>query len=603
MKTLLKTLSLGLAILLASCSQDLGEEVLKATNQSVTVKLSIEAEVEDEDLRGSLRNLTATFHKANNWIPEISKLKKGDQLSLNLVFSNGEGLIHRQATFTADEQGKLVFAGDIDVPGYNVDKPWYVTAIYGGIKNNDAYNYTPKLYALTDGDKFGINAPSGGIDIPYMSGWTLITSSKNTKTHDPEGVFKLKLRPLGYLLRLQVTNARDHKIALRRFEIESEDFTLNANFSPSNKLTDMQKGLYPNVSDFSYSEGQGRSIPTANNENELDRGDKIPTTSKTYLAWVMPLKKVAADATFTAKVLHYKKGAEWIFPFKVKVKGEAEFGMGGLSGVKSLKIRNDYKIYRIPYTIDYVALGNIDKAGKEVAEGQLGYNFSWNEYKKDIYISRDGYTMDPGDWINILPRSNSKTTAEYTTYNGRHTTRDGTEFFNGDPATVNIYGYTDIKNTDSYKRGSNGSTRILYAVRKLTSVSLGIKGAFRYTMEQNGDITVEMVHLDGKYNSSPSIDEVSTSKYWDDAYAYGEVVKRIFPGQGTRAGLSRAGNRETYYMGISTTDKLQAPMWNYDFGRVGHYIPEGGISSTIERQVRIKRDELVDLRPNPIPHP
>lgn len=178
MKTLLKTLSLGLAILLASCSQDLGEEVLKATNQSVTVKLSIEAEVEDEDLRGSLRNLTATFHKANNWIPEISKLKKGDQLSLNLVFSNGEGLIHRQATFTADEQGKLVFAGDIDVPGYNVDKPWYVTAIYGGIKNNDAYNYTPKLYALTDGDKFGINAPSGGIDIPYMSGWTLITSSK-----------------------------------------------------------------------------------------------------------------------------------------------------------------------------------------------------------------------------------------------------------------------------------------------------------------------------------------------------------------------------------------------------------------------------------------
>lgn len=79
------------------------------------------------------------------------------------------------------------------------------------------------------------------------------------------------------------------------------------------------------------------------------------------------------------------------------------------------------------------------------------------------------------------------------------------------------------------------------------------------------------------------MDEISQASFWTEAYEYGEVIKREFPGQG----------RNTYYMGV-TNGSLSATEFRWSDG--GIYMNQNTSSQT--HLVRFKKSEmqLVDAR-------
>lgn len=611
MKNLLQALSLSAAMLLASCSQDKGGEVLNTSiAKPVNVNLSIEADLEDDALRSSLRSLSATFSKENNWRPEIAELVPGQTVPLNLVFTDGTTMSHHQSIpFTVTQEGKLQYKGDIAVPGYNTTSKWYVTAIYGGAfsgntnavdTNPDAfYGYAPQMYQLGEKQTLAVGTSYGGLNIPFMSGWTPVEGSNNPNTQAPEGYFKVKLRPFGYLLRINIENRRDHKLFLARFDpsedSEAEFFT-NVNFKLSKNLQDLQQGSYPITvkRDGNVGEGNARLI-NAGVGVDIERGDKTATKAGTFLMWVMPKDKITRPTTYTLNAVHYKNGAEWNFPFKLTLTPEAEVGRGGVSSLKTLIIPNDHKIYRKLYDIDYVALGNIDASGNEVAEGEQGANFTYTAYSRNVNIgSRNGRNMTPETWMNILPRSSGHTAFDY---DGATAIRDGAMFFNGKTDEVTDY------YSNTYRKAVSGSMYILYGIRTITpsvSGSTGKKAAFRYHLGEKGTMLVEMVHLDGKYNTTKSLSDISNDNYWSTATEYGEVVKRMFPG-GRAYPQTKSGTRSNtfYYMGIrSGGTALGGTIWNYGVGGIGINLNSGGIGSSAERQVRLVKSTPQNLHPN-----
>lgn len=618
MKNLLQALSLSAAILLASCSQDKGGEVLSTASiaKPVNVNLSIEADLEDDALRSSLRSLSATFSKENNWRPEIAELAPGQTVPLNLVFTDGTTMSHHQSIpFTVTQEGKLQYKGDIAVPGYNTTSKWYVTAIYGGAFSGDAnnpdafYGYAPQMYQLGENQTLAVGTSYGGLNIPFMSGWTPVEGSNNPNTQAPEGYFKVKLRPFGYLLRINIENRRDHKLFLARFDpsedSEAEFFT-NVNFKLSKNLQDLQQGAYPITvkRDGNPGEGNARLI-NAGVGVDIERGDKTATKAGTFLLWVMPKDKITSPTTYTLNAVHYKNGAEWNFPFKLTLTPEAEVGRGGISGLKTLIIPNDHKIYRKLYDIDFVALGNMAADGTQLAEGVVGYSNTYNEYNKNYRtnatIKRYGTDMTPNNWSSILPKASNFNDLS-NGYDGG-SSGDGWNYFNGQlgkPTT------TKADQLDgSYQKAVVGGDYVVYAVRTLPSPTMpGKKGAFRYAVDTNGNLTVEMIHLDGNYNNSPSIDNVSTESYWSTARQYGEVVKRVFPVSDGQYFNKNGGAGYTYgYVAVRPDGSNGASiLWNRGSGRVGINLDVTGALSfnyKLKRQVRLMLDEPQPVRANP----
>lgn len=619
MKNLLQALSLSAAILLASCSQDKGGEVLSTASiaKPVNVNLSIEADLEDDALRSSLRSLSATFSKENNWRPEIAELVPGQTVPLNLVFTDGTTMSHHQSIpFTVTQEGKLQYKGDIAVPGYNTTSKWYVTAIYGGAFSGDAnnpdafYGYAPQMYQLGENQTLAVGTSYGGLNIPFMSGWTPVEGSNNPNTQAPEGYFKVKLRPFGYLLRINIENRRDHKLFLARFDpsedSEAEFFT-NVNFKLSKNLQDLQQGAYPITvkRDGNVGEGNARLI-NAGVGVDIERGDKTATKAGTFLMWVMPKDKITSPTTYTLNAVHYKNGAEWNFPFKLTLTPEAEVGRGGVSSLKTLIIPNDHKIYRKLYDIDYVALGNMADDGTQLAEGVVGYSNTYNEYNKNYRtnatIKRYGTDMTPNNWSSILPQA-SNTTYLSNIYDAAGNS-DGWSYFDGRSGEPNNPRDKAIRD-GSYMKTVIGSDYVTYAIRTLPSSTMpGKKGAFRYAVDTNGNLTVEMVHLDGNYNNSPSIASVSTESYWSTARQYGEVVKRVFPVTDGEILNKYNGRSTTYgYVAVRQDGSNGASiLWNRGAGRVGINLDVTGTTSfnyKLKRQVRLMLDEPQPVRVNP----
>lgn len=300
-------------MLLASCSQDKGGEVLNTSiAKPVNVNLSIEADLEDDALRSSLRSLSATFSKENNWRPEIAELVPGQTVPLNLVFTDGTTMSHHQSIpFTVTQEGKLQYKGDIAVPGYNTTSKWYVTAIYGGAfegdlnSSNAHYGYAPQMYKVGDKQQFVIGTDAGGLNIPYMSGWTPVEGAINPQDNAAEGYFEVRLRPIGYLLRIQVENRRDHKLAIKRFEPATKGFYLNANFSLSTNAEALKNGAYPTPVErpnYNGNEGNGRFVEGGAGI-ELERGDKTATKSEAFLVWIMPKDKITKKTTVKLNAL------------------------------------------------------------------------------------------------------------------------------------------------------------------------------------------------------------------------------------------------------------------------------------------------------------
>lgn len=601
MKTLFKAVSLGLAILLASCSQDKGQEVLRPSNTPVPVSLKMEVDIEDDELRSGLRGMTATFNKDKNWRPEISELRPGDIVPLNLIFSNGNGLVHRTVDFKVNNLKKLVYYGEIDVPGYSSANQWYVTAIRYGKKNGDSYAFAPQMYEVRGAERiFNLSDAIGALHIPYMSGWTPIKDSSTQV--QARGSFSVKLRPLGYLLRLKIENRRDHKISLKKILSATRPATIftgtptyyfDANFTPDNRIEAMRSGTYPMVSAFVTPDNQTRPLlfSDAPNGIELDAAGGDNTTYSAILLWVMPTAPIKSTQKITIRLSHYKQGAEWYFPYDLTLEPEGEVGLGGLSGLKTLIIPNDYKsTYRRSYTIDYIAKGNIKANGTEVAPGEPGDDITWANFA----FKTDARRMTDADWLNILPRSNNDTSGAY---DGASNT-DGITFFDGISRDIPVGGIT-------YRAASNGSTKLLYAVR--TGLTGGGKtAAFRYQMENNGTLTIEMVHLDGHDVTTKTLDQISNNEYWETAYAYGEVVKRTFPAgkeYKVNAGANKVASSVYTYMSSATNGSGRGVLWNVTTGRVNigvefRLLSNYPNSNNSGRQVRLKQAKPLPLDPN-----
>lgn len=618
MRKLLQALSLGVALILASCSQDKGEEPIGSQDaKTVNVHVAIEAELEDDALRSSVRSLSATFNEGNNWRPEIAELKPGDKVSLNLVFSNGGPLSHHTVEFTVDANKKLVFKGDIPVSNYSLNTDWYVTAIYGGAKTGEMYGYAPQMYKIGSNESKIIGADFGGLNIPYMSGWTKVKGTYNSAKNRTESFFSVKLRPLGYLLRVNIVNRRDHKISAMKFEpnaSQADKFFTNTNFSLSTTPESLQSGAYPipNLRQGNIDEGNGRLIE-AGAGVELGRGDGAETKAGTFLLWIMPKEKITAPTTLTLDLLHYKQGSEWRFPFQITLQPGEEIGLGGVSGLKTLIIPNDHKIYRKLYDLDYVAKGNMANDGTELAEGVAGYSDTWENYNKNfraINARRYGTDMTTNNWKSILPQE-SNLGISRSDYDGGGSA-DGWRYFDGRTGEPDKPRAGAANNRDGeYYRSLVAGKRVVYAVRSWawnTSGHPGKKAAYRYELESNGTLTIDMVHLDGAYNNTQAINTVAQEAYWSTAREYGEVIRRIFPG-GQAHDYSKFGVQSStyYYVALRTGSTGASILWNYinsgsgdGGGRVGIDLDvTSSTNRTAKRQVRLIKDKPLDLDVNP----
>lgn len=567
--------------------------------------------MEDEALDNSLRSLYLNYQAGESLKPKLVALTEGQKIPLNLVFSNGANTTHVPVTFTVNKQKKLVYTGDIKVDGYNTSSKWYVTAIYEGTRNQNSYGFEPALYKIGPlGATQSLSKGGNGnhLDIPFVSGWTPVKGS--SKNGVAQGSFSVKLKPMGYLLRLKIQNRRDHKIMLRNLRPmkNEQNFFFSANFTPTISTEAFESGAYPAISKYAsadnlHTDGTetrllhwGVTIPgeTESNGTLLERGDTTPTELGGVILWVMPKTKLdATNNKFKLRVEHYKQGAEWYFPFEITLDPADEVGLGGLSGTKTLAILNDHKIYRKPYTIDYVAKANIDANGNEVAVGSAGESWNFNSYP----FKEHAGNMNPTDWSNIIPRSTSYTNGNYD----GGASGDGTQFFNGSTGTFSL---TNTLAPGSYTKKTDGSTRILYAIRTLTESdnNKGSKAAFRYHLQDNGTMTVEMVHLSfdasALSNYVGTWEQVQTPAYWEKAYQYGEVVKRIFPGGIPTVPGGKRFN--TYnYMGIKDKD-LQGTLWNYTHGRIGlGLLANYALAKNAVRQVRLKSSTPLPLDPVP----
>lgn len=590
---LFKALTLGLALIAASCSQD--SDTAKPDQARTTqLRLSMEATFNDDELRNAMK---VSISEANNWKLILPTLQEGDVVPLKLAFSNGTDLSHHEVNFTY-KNGKLQFAGAINLTNYGDNNNWYVMAFYGGLREGNSYSYAPQVLDLNrlvypdnanPGDpalpvELGPKRNGGpnSINIPLVSGWTSVTRNSADR-----GQFSVSLKPLGHFIRVQVENRRDHWLGIYGFEVVSNDYYSSVSFTPDISPNALSSGAFPRVN-----QRQANQTNYVGGEF-LANGHTSPTKSHVYNIWVMPSTKRTTAGEIAINVVHRRSGGEWKFPFKVSIPASTS-GLGGNQAFKTLIVKNDHKIYRPLHTIDYVALGNINRQGTELDEGapEISSNrILYSTYAKKPNVGGAGTrNMSSKDWFDILPRSNAEAPLDYTTNDatgGKVIFRNPFVIYG---VNTNNYIFPAGTTPDELKEKTPaGPTRILYAKRR---IGTDLQAAYRYTYPQTGVLTVEMVHLsksiyDGYRgeDAMPSIDDISTEAYWQQAYQFGEVVKRVFPLQGNI----------TNYMGISASGDLEAIQLNYNSGRVGHDIKKDSGNSKL---VRLMKDKPLDLRAN-----
>lgn len=587
MKQLIQLFTLGVALLAVSCSQESGSGEAPAQEQTTITKLdlSMEVDINDDELRNAMQ---VEFGAANAFKLVLPTLKNGDVVPLKLAFSNGASLDHHEVNFTYRD-GKLRYSGEIAVTDYiaspNVTSPqWYVMAFFGGARIANQYHYAPQLLSLTRlaSGKVQLGNP-GRINVPFVSRWTPVT-----RTGANRGEFSVTLNPLGHFLRLQVENERDHSLRIQGFELVSNDYLSSIHFRPDHTAAALQRGDFPVVGEraangINYTGGHTVAKGTATN----------PTKSEVYFLWVMPKTPKTAEGEIGINVIHYNNGGAWKFPFKVKVPASGH-GFGGKQTLRTLKVKNDHKIYRPLYAIDYIALGNINAQGVEVPEGTKGADITYTNYIKPPTIVGAGMrNMTESDWMEIIPRSNSTSYVPHT-YNGASNADGRVLFLNSTVNTSNNYTFPAGTTADSTKLVASTGKSVLYAKRRIATDK---QAAYRYTLTVNGDLTVEMVHLGKEIfdsfngrNYVPTIEQISSdANFWNAAQNHGEVVKRVFPGQGNR----------TYYMGMTDTgNTLRGVMWNFTTGRIGQGIVGGATSNASPRQVRLVHATPRDLPAN-----
>lgn len=584
----LKVLTLGFALLTVSCSKDGNAPVHQETSATQTIKLNLAMEV-DLDVE-ELRNAMIVKPKTTpDWKLVLPTLKNGDIVPLKLAFSNGVTLDHFERDFKYSD-GKLRYAGEIAVTGYaasgNVtSRQWYVMAFLGGTKEGNGYAYAPQVHPLSLIDQFTLGQD---LNVPFVSKWTPIDRSGDTK-----GYFSVKLKPMGYFMRVQVVNERDHELGVYGFQVESDKYLTNITFNPPYDRASLEAGAYPTVAQ----RGPNDIKPVGG--NLLTKGGSGDgTKSRVFGIWVMPKSPTTAEESIKLDVVHRFHGGNWEFPFNVKVPATAS-GLGGNQGLKTLKVKNDHKIHRPLHTIDYVALGNLNASGVELAPTATGHLYvlertgNADNRKFDVYSNPRQATerlMTVTNWENVLPRSNPESNTLWS-YNGLAASADGDAFFRTSGNLIRANG-------DSFQFAAN----VTYAVRTVD----GHKAAFRYTLTPStGAIKVEMVHLGNTSEGKDNIAQVSNDQYWQLAYRFGEVVSRTFAGSGVSSGITTyLGVYDKGLTGIRANGNLGATLWNTAPGsyRIGIGIDEGGGAlrqgHRTGRQVRQIHNKPLDLPAN-----
>lgn len=584
----LKVLTLGLTLLAVSCSKDGDSPVRQETSATQTVKLnlSMEANLDEEELRSALIVKPKT---TPGWKLILPTLKNGDIVPLKLAFSNGTTLDHHQVNFKY-ENGKLRFSGEIAVTGYAASgdvtsRQWYVMAFAGGVRQGNGYAYAPQVQPLSYLDQFTIG---DDLNIPLVSPWTPIQRSGDTKGH-----FSVNLKPLGHFMRVVVENERDHELGVYGFEVVSDKFLSLVTFQLPYDRTSLQSGAMPNVTPFR--ENQVLHV----GGNLLAKGGSATgTTSRTFGIWVMPKQRTTGPETIKINVIHRFHGGNWKFPFNVTIPASSS-GLGGTQGLKTLKVKNDHKIHRPLHTIDYVALGNLNASGVELAPTATGHLYvlertgNADNRKYPVYSNPRPATerlMTVTNWENVLPRSNPEDNTMWS-YNGLTASADGDAFFRTSGNLIRANG-------DSFQFAAN----VTYAVRTVD----GHKAAFRYTLTPStGAIKVEMVHLGNTSEGKDNIAQVSNDQYWQLAYRFGEVVTRTFAGSGVSSGITTyLGVYDKGLTALRADGNLGATLWNTAPGsyRIGIGIDNGGglllQGHRTGRQVRQIHNKPLDLPAN-----
>lgn len=581
----LKILTLGLALLAVGCSKDGNAPVGQETVATQTTKLdvSIEVELDEEELRNAMIVKPKT---TPGWKLVLPTLTNGDTIPLKLAFSNGASLDHHEKMFTYSD-GKFYYKGEIAVTGYAAsaqvtNSQWYVMAFMGGAREANTYAYAPQVQPLSFIDQFTIG---GDLNLPFVSGWTPVERSN---LDNNKGSFSVKLKPLGHFMRVVVENQRDHELAVYGFEVVSDKYWSSIAFQLPYDLASLRSGAMPNVTPY---RGVTNRILHVGGNTLTKGGSASGTTSRTFGIWVMPKEPITTEETIQLNVIHRYHGGNWKFPFKVTIPASTS-GLGGTQGLKTLKVKNDHKIYRPIHTIDRVALGNLNASGTELSPTATGALYVLERTNNAANRALPVYSnprpsteklMTVTNWENVLPRSNPATNT-HNAYNGRNANADGPSLFGT--------GGTLSHNGDTFQFAGN----ITYALRTVD----GHRAAFRYTITPStGTLRVDMVHLGTTWEVKP-INQIATDSYWQLADRFGEMVTRTFAGSGSRI---------TQYLGVydkGLTDaradgKLGGTIWNTEDGvyRIGIGIDEGGPNllqgHRFGRQVRQIHNKPLDI--------
>lgn len=565
---------------LASCrqSEDLAPRTPENPQENVTV-LSLDATsgLETEELimqmKSEMRALTlegdVTDHNA---VPRLKDMTAGDKVNVHFYITDGTNKSYNPLQFEVkliDGVKKLYYKGNITVTNFDKNKEWYASAIIGGVIENGKHAYQPQAYLITGKRSLAVGSGNGELNIPFVTQWQKVVISPSGQMVG----FKSNFKPFGHLLRLRVENKKDDKdFWFKGFQVQSEDFSTDIAINTNADLATLKSGAYPKME-----RRNANALCHVPGVNEIKSLQK----SGIMWLWVAPLNPTAT--AITVQVVGGKQGGEWRYPYNFSLKAGS-----GVSSFKNFKINKDFKVYRLVYLLDHLERGNLKNDGSLAAEGVQGDLFSVKKLSQASFYGDLGANgrriMTAGDWVSIMPSSNHDVSGPSTTasnYNGA-ANRDGHRFFTKDAGydlerTEDIWVY--YNGEFSRRDGSKANYRItsnnmFYGLRHQTTDNSHLS-AWRYTMDPEGGIYVEMVHLGPNWQGD--LNTISNDAWWTEAGRFDEITTRYFPFR------PAGGNYEyCYYMGlagVSINVENEAFLWNRQYGRMAHRLDIGNWAS------------------------
>lgn len=373
-----------------SCSQDATEpSVSPETGETVTLNLSVEVSVDNEEVRALNHKLGENSHGQIVPMPEFAD---GEEVEVYTVIkSDRSGATPTIAAlkwkYDAAKK-KLVLRSsthDLTIANFNNDNStkWYISGFIGGALNGTQIEFMgTRVLKGFDGNA---GEALGSMDIPYAFGWTELTIETNKGKTANSNSYRfakvdteknVKFKPLGTLLAVKLGNkqpAGAYTFTLKGFTLSSNAwydqgaFELNTAIpatDPQKKLPEWKESTCAGDMYYTFASGHepGAIAPNA----ELD---------KTHYVWVMPNQVVPTGA------------ADVRVMFK---------------GTSSRPETADYKDYTNIWFTDYTTVGKASQG--KVTEGKvqtLRANASHRLSLPIEYVTE--YALAGGDGFTSVP--------------------------------------------------------------------------------------------------------------------------------------------------------------------------------------------------------